>query len=73
MVGRHLDGHLQTLKSVSEGSEMIVEARLSVVDLSGIIKMSDTSEIKLTELTSALVEESLSGPMMAHPSENRCA
>ena len=73
MVGRHLDGHLQTLKSVSEGSEMIVEARLSVVDLSGIIKMSDTSEIKLTELTLALVEESLSGPMMAHPSGNRYA
>ena len=73
MVGRHLDGHLQTLKSVSEGSEMIVEARLSVVDSSGLIKQSETSEIKLTELTSVLIEEFLSGPMTAHPSGNRCA
>ena len=72
-MGRHLDGHLQTFKSVSVGSDIIVEARLSVVDLSGFIKMSDTSEIKLTELTSALVGESLSRPMIAHPSGNRCA
>ena len=72
-MGRHLDGHLQTLKSVLEGSEMIFEAQLSVVDWSRIIKMSGTSEIKLTELTPALVEKSLSGQMIAHPSKSRCA
>ena len=62
---------IRLLKSADSG--MIVEARLSVVNLSGIIKMSDTSEIKLTELTSVAIEEFLSGPMTAHPSGNRCA
>ena len=71
MAGRHFDAYLQTLKSADSG--LIFEAHFNAVGLSVLIKQSETLEIKLTELTSVLIEEFLSGPMMANPIGNRCA